>query len=110
MWWAYLVLVAVAVVLIGTVAFYIWAAQYFARKNYRYFTRRHLYVRVEAQVHGMFLHRRCATVQVSYEYNGQRIDCRFVTSRDNGKRAQANGRIPVMIDPDYPRDVTWGSD
>jgi hypothetical protein len=103
---AILVLLASVAVLVGTVVFFVWAAQYFGRRAYRQATRRHLYVPVEAQVTRVLGRGyRGATVYVEYEFGGAKVVNRFMTTNDVALLAQQSKQIALQIDPDHPKDV-----
>jgi hypothetical protein len=101
-----LALLASVAVIVGTVVFLIWAAQYFGRRAYRQRTRLHLYVPVAARVTRVIYHFQAqATLYVEYEFGGTQIANRFTTIRDVAQLAQQSKQIALLIDPDHPRDV-----
>jgi hypothetical protein len=102
---AVLVLLASAAVIVGTVVFFVWAAQYFGRRAYRRATRRHLFVPVEARVTRVLYHRDCATLHVVYELGGVEIVNRFLTTHDAARLAEQSKQVALLIDPDYPKDI-----
>jgi hypothetical protein len=102
---AILVLLASVAVIVGTVVFFVWAAQYFGRRAYRQATRRHLYVPVEARASRVLFHRDCATLHVVYEFGGTEIENRFLTTHDVARLAQQSKQVALQIDPEYPKDV-----
>jgi hypothetical protein len=102
---AVLVLLASVAVIVGTIVFFVWAAQYVGRRAYRQATRRHLYVPVEARVTRVLYHRRCSTLHVVYEFRGTEIVNRFLTTHDVARLAQQSKQVALQIDPAYPKDV-----
>jgi hypothetical protein len=105
---AILVLLASVAVIVGTVVFFVWAAQYFGRRAYRQATRRHLYVPVGARVTRVLYQGRgtvVATLYVEYEFGGTTIWTRFMTTRAVARLAEQSKRVALQIDPDHPKDV-----
>src|SRR5438552_1560787 len=103
---AFLVILLSVVVLVGSLAFFVWASVYFGRRAWRQTTRSHLYVPVTARVNRALIHRlNGATLEVEYEYGGRKIENRVITPSKVAELAKQSQQVSLRIDPDDPTEA-----